>query len=255
MLVVQRRERILKILAQKGQITVVSLSKELGISEDTVRRDLDDLAMEGFLRRVHGGAVPSSPAAGDFHVRESLSPAEKVRIGRRAASLVHPGQVVIVDGGTTTRELVRALPRTLKATIITHSPTIASELIDHTEIEVILLGGRLFKHSMVALGESTLNALSKINADIFFLGATGIHPEAGATTGDWEEAAVKRQMCDSATETYLLGSPEKLHAISPFQIVPASSLRGIIVLAETPPEQTVAFESQGLLVLRTEKET
>jgi DeoR/GlpR family transcriptional regulator of sugar metabolism len=250
MLAAQRRELILKKLAQEGQVAVVALGKELGISEDTVRRDLDDLAGEGVLRRVRGGAVPSSPAVGNFHVRESLSTAEKTRIGRCAAALVRPGQVVLVDGGTTTRELVRALPRSLKATIVTHSPTIAGELIDHPDVEVILLGGRLFKHSMVAVGEMTLAALGQINADLFFLGATGIHPDAGATTGDWEEAAVKRRMCASATQTYLLVSPEKLHAISPFQIVPTAGLHGLVVLEETPPEQLVRFESQGLGIVR-----
>jgi DeoR/GlpR family transcriptional regulator of sugar metabolism len=252
MLVVHRRERILQKLAHDGQISVVALGKEWGISEDTVRRDLDDLAHEGLLKRVHGGAVPSSPAMANFHVRESLSTAEKSRIGRCAASLVRPGQVILVDGGTTTRELVRSLPRNLRTTIVTHSPTIAGELIDHEFVEVILLGGRLFKHSMVAVGETTLGALRQINADLFFLGATGIHPEAGATTGDWEEAAVKRQMCRAAAETYLLVSPEKLGAVSPFQIVPARELRGLVVLAETSADQTAGFADLGLSIVKAD---
>lgn len=250
MLVAQRREKILKKLALEGQVAVTVLSKEWGVSEDTVRRDLDELAGEGLLTRVHGGAVPASPAVGDFHLRESLSTDEKVRIGRRAAGLVRPGQVILVDGGTTTRELVRALPRSLQATVVTHSPTIAAELIDHSLVEVILLGGKLFKHSMVAVGESTVRDLGRIRADLFFLGATGIHPEAGATTGDWEEAAVKRQMCASAAETYLLVSPEKLNAVSPFQIVPAADLRGLVVVEETAGDQTARLEALGLVVLR-----
>ena len=144
MLIAQRHEAVLTKLKVNGQVSVVELSQEWDLSEDTVRRDLDTLEAEGLLKRMHGGAVPASarpasPAVGDFHVRETLSPREKLRIGRQAATLVQPGQVVLVDGGTTTRELVRALPRSLKATIITHSPTIASELIDHPDLEVILL--------------------------------------------------------------------------------------------------------------------
>ena len=252
MLAAQRRDEMLKKLAQAGEVSVVSLSRDLAISEDTVRRDLDELASDGLLKRVHGGAVRLSPALADFHGRESISSAEKLRIGRAAAAMVRPGQVLLIDGGTTTRELVRALPRNLRATVITHSPTIACELIDHAEIEVILLGGRLFKHSMVTVGETTARELGPINADIFFLGATGIHPEAGATTGDWEEAAVKRRMCASATASYLLVSPEKLNAISPFQIVPANNLRGLVVLSETPIDQTAKFESLGLQIVRAE---
>jgi DeoR/GlpR family transcriptional regulator of sugar metabolism len=250
MLVAQRREKLLRKLAQDGQLFVTLVSKEWGVSEDTVRRDLDDLAREGLLTRVHGGAVPASPAVGDFRLREQLSTDEKVRIGRRAAQLVNPGQVVLVDGGTTTRELVRALPRDLRATVVTHSPTIATELIDHPAVEVILLGGRLFKHSMVAVGEATVRELSRLRADLFFLGATGIQAEAGATTGDWEEAAVKRQMCASAAETYLLVSPEKLNAVSPFQIVPAAALGGLVLVDETPRDQTLALEALGLAIVR-----
>lgn len=249
MLIAHRREVIKSQLHRTGQVTVVDLSRELQVSEDTIRRDLEELDRQGDLKRVHGGAVLTSPAMGNFHQRENLSIQEKQRIGRFAATLIQEGQVVLVDGGTTTREMVRALPINLQATIITHSPTIACELQDHNSIEVILLGGRLFKHSMVALGDGTVNELRKIHADLCFLGATGIHPLAGATTGDWEEASVKRQMCDSATDTYLLTSPEKLHAVSPYQIIPTQNLRGLIVLAETPHQQLIEFQRGGLELL------
>lgn len=252
MLPAQRRDELLRRLAETGQLSVADIAGTFGVSEDTARRDLDELAAEGLLRRVHGGAVPVSAALGTYQLRQTVSSAEKARIGARAAQLVRPGQVVLVDGGTTARELVRALPLSLSATIVTHSPTIAAELIDHTNIEVLILGGRLFRHSMVAVGDTVLSELGRLHADLFFLGATGIHPEAGATTGNWEEAAVKRRMCQAAAETWLLVSPEKLGAVGPHVIVPAADLGGLVVPAELAGHRTRAFEELGLKVVAAE---
>jgi DeoR/GlpR family transcriptional regulator of sugar metabolism len=106
------------------------------------------LAQEGLLQRVHGGALPASPAVINFAGREHLASQGKIEIGRAAASMIQPGQVVILDGGTTARELARHLPRELRFTVVTHSPTIAIELVEHPSVEVILIGGRLFKHSV-----------------------------------------------------------------------------------------------------------
>src|SRR5882757_4627152 len=146
MLTSQRKRLILDKLRAEGQVIAKSISHELGLSEDTIRRDLRELAQEGLLQRVHGGALPASPAVADFAGRELITPDGKVAIGRAAAQMIQPGQVVILDGGTTAREVARHLPVALRATVVTHSPTIALELVnerEHPEIEVILIGGRL----------------------------------------------------------------------------------------------------------------
>lgn len=104
--------------------------------------------------------------------------------------MIQEHQAIGLDGGTTTLQLVRQLPRNLKITVVTHSPTIAAELRMHHLIEVILLGGKHFEHSMVTLGAETLDALAKLHVDLFFLGATGIHIQNGVTTGDWDEASI-----------------------------------------------------------------
>src|ERR1700742_1893112 len=107
MLTRQRKEYLLDLLRKTGQIVAKSLSEELGLSEDTIRRDLRELAGEGKLQRVHGGALPASPAVGDMTVREALAPKGKIAVGRAAAQMIRPGQVVILDGGTTTLQLAR----------------------------------------------------------------------------------------------------------------------------------------------------
>src|SRR6202043_1249041 len=144
MLTQQRKSHILEVLRRDGQVVAKKLSAALSVSEDTIRRDLREMAQEGLLQRVHGGALPSSPAIADFAGRELIAADGKVAIGRAAAKLIQPGQVVMLDGGTTARQVARHIPLDLKATIVTHSPTIATELLNHPNVEVILIGGRLF---------------------------------------------------------------------------------------------------------------
>ncbi len=158
MLTTQRKKLLLARLAAEGQLVAKALAQELGTSEDTIRRDLRELAAEGRLQRVHGGALPASTAMGDLGMREQVSVADKVALGRFGASLVRPGQVVILDGGTTALQVARHLAPGLRATVVTHSPTVAIELAAHPGIEILMLGGRLFRHSMVNVGAGVIAA-------------------------------------------------------------------------------------------------
>ena len=250
MLASQRKEYLLTVLKETGQIIAKSVSQELGLSEDTIRRDLRELASEGRLQRVHGGALPASPAVGDFAARQQLAPDGKVAIGRAAAKLIRPGQVVILDGGTTTLQVARHLPTDLKATVVTHSPTIAVALVEHPSIEVVLIGGRLFKHSVVAVGAAAIEAIARIRADLYFMGVTGIHPQAGLSTGDLEEAHIKRALIASAAETYVLVSAEKLNAASPYVIAALTEVDGMIVEPGVAAESLARYEREGFSVLR-----
>lgn len=245
-----RKQNILERLRQTGQIVAKDLSEEFGVSEDTLRRDLRELAAEGLLQRVHGGALPASPAMGDFAARLNLATEEKQRIGRAAAAMVQPGQVVILDGGTTAVQIARHFAPELKATVITHSPTIAIELVAHRNVEVILIGGRLFKHSVVAVGAPAIENIRRIHADAYFMGVTGIHPKVGLTTGDFEEAHVKRALSESAAETIVLASPEKLNAVSPYLIAPVSEIAGMIVAAGTKQKVLAPFTRLGIPITR-----
>ena len=250
MLTKQRKQLILKRLNRNGQVIAKEVSQELGLSEDTIRRDLRELAQVGLLQRVHGGALPASPAVVNFAGREQLASKAKIAIGRAAAGMVQRDQVVILDGGTTTRELARHLPRDLRATVVTHSPTIAMELLEHPSVEVVLIGGRLFKHSVVAEGVAAIEAIRLIRADTFFMGVTGIHPEAGLSTGDLEEAHVKRALSKAAADTIVLVSAEKMNAASPYIIAPVTEASGIIVERSVSKDATEAYEKMGITVTR-----
>jgi DeoR/GlpR family transcriptional regulator of sugar metabolism len=250
MLTTHRRQQILSILKRQGQVIAKEVSQAMGVSEDTIRRDLREMAQEGLLQRVHGGALPASPAIADFAGRERITPDGKVAIGRAAASMIQPGQVVILDGGTTAREVARHLPLELKATIITHSPTIALELVNHPNVEVILIGGRMFKHSVVAVGAAAIESIAQIHVDIYFMGVTGIHPKTGLTTGDFEEAAMKRALSHAAAETIVLASSEKLNAASPYVVVPLTEISGIITERSADRALTRPYEKLKITVTR-----
>lgn len=249
MLTSQRKKYLMEVLAREGQIVAARISAELGVSDDTVRRDLREMAREGLLQRVHGGALPASPAMADFSARQTISTGDKQAIGRAAARLVQPGQVVFVDGGTTCTQLVRHLRPDLQATVVTHSPSIAVELVGHPGIEVIMLGGRLFRHSVVGVGAATVAAIAQVRADTYFMGVCSLHPQAGLSTGDYEEACVKRALCQAAADTVVLASGEKLATASPFQVVGLEQVGTIVVAAGTAAELVAPYRERGIAIL------
>jgi DeoR/GlpR family transcriptional regulator of sugar metabolism len=246
----ERKDHILQLLEENRRVVAKELSHALDVSEDTIRRDLRELAAEGRLQRVHGGALPASPALADFAGRERIASDAKVVIGRAAARMVTPGQVVFIDGGTTAVQLARSLPRDLRATVVTHSPSVAVELVQHKAIDVELIGGRLFKHSIVTVGTTAAEAISRIRADIYFMGVTGVHREIGLTTGDAEEAAVKRRLVEQAAETVVLASHEKLEAASPFVICALSDIATIVVEKDVPQEALAHYRQLGISIVR-----
>jgi DeoR/GlpR family transcriptional regulator of sugar metabolism len=240
MLAAQRRAYLLEALRRDGKIVAKDVAADLGLSDDSVRRDLRELAADGLCQRVYGGALPASPAITGYAERSAVSVLGKQQVAAAAVSLIRPGGTVIVDGGTTALALARALPPSLACTVITHSPTVASALVEHPAAEVLILGGKLFKHSAVACGAVAAEAAQRVSADIFFMGVTGVHPDAGLTTGDVDDAAMKRVLASRAAETYVLASAEKIGAASPYQVIPLSQASAIIT--DAPPESATIRE-------------
>lgn len=234
MLTRERKTCILDRLAREGRLLSAALAAELGVSEDTVRRDLRELAAEGLLQRVHGGALPASPTHRPIRERRGMQTDAKQRLGQCAARLVRRGQIIIVDGGTTNAALIASLPRDLRATVVTHSPTIAAALEPFAGVEVVLVGGTLLRLSMVAVGAATAETFAGISADLLFLGVTGVHPEVGLTTGHHEEAALKARMIRSAAETIVLATPDKIDAASAFRVAGLEAAATLVAIGPRP---------------------
>ncbi|GIF26863.1 DeoR/GlpR family transcriptional regulator of sugar metabolism [Actinoplanes tereljensis] len=228
MLPAERRDFLLARLRSTGKVVAKDIAAEIGVAEDNIRRDLRDLAAAGLCQRVYGGALPAAAAAADYATRVAVAADSKRRVAALAAGLIPVGGTAILDGGTTALAVVSALPADLVATIVTHSPTVAAALVSHPTVDVYVLGGRLFKHSAVTCGAATTEAASRITADVFLLGVTGVHHRAGLTTGDPDEAAMKRVLASRAAETYVLASAEKIGAASPFEVLPLSEVAGVV---------------------------
>ena len=239
-------------LASTGKIVAKDVAVELGLSEDSVRRDLRELAAAGLCQRVYGGALPVSPAMADYATRIAVAHDSKSRVAARAARLVEPGGTVILDGGTTTLAVVGALPVDLACTIITHSPTIAVALLERPAIDVFVLGGRLFRHSAVTCGAAAVELAQAVSADVFLLGVTGVHPEHGLTTGDPEEAAMKRALAARAADTYVLASAEKVGAVSPYRVLPLADVAGIVTDVPVGDPTVEKLRAGGTQVLQAD---
>jgi DeoR/GlpR family transcriptional regulator of sugar metabolism len=250
MLSAERRKYILDLLKRNGRIVALELSDELGVSIDTIRRDLRDLAGEGLLLRVHGGALPTSPATTSFTDRQRHLTPEKISIAERAAQLVQNGMVVVMGGGITNVKTAEHFPLDLHATVITHNPPVAIALAEHPNVEVILVGGRLYKYTMVTVGVETAEAIQRVRADMCFLGVCSLHPDVGISNVHYDESQVERAMINCAGEVVALASSEKLGTASPFVIGRISDLNLIITDSSISAAALEPYRAAGVEVIQ-----
>jgi DeoR/GlpR family transcriptional regulator of sugar metabolism len=246
----ERRALILDRLRTRGRVLATDLTAELDVSSDTIRRDLRELDAAGLVRRVHGGALPRHGDASPFANRVRRAPQAKASIARHAAEIVRDGDVVVLDGGTTTLELARALRDDLHATVITTSPPIALALADHPGLEVTVIGGTLRRSSLVTVGASATEALGNVRADVVFLGVCGLHPEIGVTTNDIEERHVKAAMIDGAAEVVALADHDKLGTAMPIVVAPMRAVTQLVTDAEVDDRALAPYRALGIEVLK-----
>ena len=230
----------------EGKVVAAELSSSLAVSQDTVRRDLRELADAGLLRRVHGGALPATVGARPYSERRRQAPAAKAAIARATSRLLQNRQVILLDAGTTTLEVARHLPPELEATVITNSPPIAVALADHPRVDVSVLGGMLEKDSHALVGAATVEALHSIRADVLVLGVCSLHPEVGITVVELEESYVKRAMIANAAEVVAVSSADKLGSAAPYVVAPLDELTHLVTERSIPDEQAAEYRARGI---------
>ncbi len=196
------------------------------------------------------GRAPRHGDASSFATRARRSPEAKASIARRAAGLVRDGQIVVIDGGTTTLEVARALPEDLRASVVTTSPPIALALSEHPGIEVTVVGGTLRRHALVTVGAAATGALRLIRADVVFLGVCAVHPEIGVTTGDLEERHAKAAMIEGAGEVVALADHEKLGTAMAIVVAPMSAVTHLVTDAGVEDDAVAPYRDLGIEVLR-----
>jgi DeoR/GlpR family transcriptional regulator of sugar metabolism len=248
-LAAERKDLLLERLRRDGKLVARDLAAELGLSEDSVRRDLRDLAAAGLCQRVYGGALPVSPALGTEASRSAIAPDSKRRVAARAAELVTPGSTVILGGGTTAQEVVAALPADLEATIITHSGTVATALASHPKVKVLMLGGQLHKQSVTTTGAIAAEAASGITADLALLTLPGVHPHEGLTAIDPEVGALIRILISRAADTYVMASIEKLGTVAAYKVTGLPEVTAIITDAPANHPTLRQLRDQGTTII------
>jgi DeoR/GlpR family transcriptional regulator of sugar metabolism len=244
----ERHREILRRLAENGRVLATDLSREFGTSEDTIRRDLRDLAEAGRCERVYGGAVPVSPASGTLRERLSEAPARKAALARTAAALVRPGQVVFIDTGSTNLAIAHALPQDMRLTVATNAPAVAVALGERERTEVIVIGGRLDSRLGGATGAAAVAAVRQIRADLCFIGTCAVEVELGIGDCDAEEALLKRAIIEASASCVVAVLADKLGTRAPFFVAPASAIHHLVVESGTACERTAPLAALGMTI-------
>jgi DeoR/GlpR family transcriptional regulator of sugar metabolism len=245
----ERRELILRWLGAEGKVRASDLALRLRVSLDTVRRDLQELADAGLLRRVHGGALPPSPPGPDSFVeRLPDDVAAKAAVAQAAAALVRPGEVIAISGGTTTLEFARRLPDDLDATVIATNPHIAVALADHPNLTVDVIGGRLLGAARTVIGPEAVDALRRVRPDVCVLSACSLHPGVGMTLRQREEAAVVRAMVEGAGRVVSVTTANKLGTAGPYPVAAIERIDTLI--SDAPDDELQVYRDLGIEVVR-----
>jgi DeoR family transcriptional regulator of aga operon len=246
----ERRRAILEILNRDGRVLVTELSRHFRTSQVTIRKDLEVLHKQRHLQRTHGGALLARDGVLEdptLREKEQLHRKEKLHIAAAAARMVEEGQVVILDSGTTTTAIARALRSFRNLTIITNAVNIAAELAG-TVLEVILTGGTLRKNSFSLVGPMAEETLRRLNADILFLGVDGFDVLHGLSTPNLLEAKVNRVMIEIAKRTVAVCDSSKFGRRSLSLIAPTSAMHEVITDRGIPKSNLTALEKAGIEV-------
>jgi DeoR/GlpR family transcriptional regulator of sugar metabolism len=218
MLKKERQAYILHQVNLHNKVLSSSLCTEINVSEDTIRRDLLELAEEGKVIKVHGGALSHSFNHVSFPTNGVYSQNHKQLIARKAIGLIQNGMFVLTSGGTTIIEMARCLPPQLKATFISGSIPAILEYMHHPNIEVILVGDKISKNSKITVGSEAIAKIRQMKADICFLGTNAIDAEHGITDNDWEVVQLKKAMIESSKLVVCLSISEKMNSVQPIRV-------------------------------------
>jgi len=252
MLKEERRRNILALLRREGKVVASDLSGALQISEDTVRRDLNEMAATGLLQRVHGGALPQAPTAIPYRSREREAHAAKSEIAAVCLGLLQQDQVIMIDGGTTALRVAQELPPDFRATVVTNSVPVLDVLSSHPRVEVIGVGGRLFKDTRCLVGAQAVAEFRAVYADVCILGLNGIHPGVGLCVLEHESMLVKAAMIHGARQVVAVAASDKLGTVAPFVFGPLSALTHLVTDGGASEEALAPFRDAGIVVLTGE---
>ncbi len=248
MLKKERQAYILHQVNLHNKVLSSLLCTEINVSEDTIRRDLQELADEGKIIKVHGGALSHSFNQVSFPVNGVYSQNQKRIIAHKAIGLISNGMFVLTSGGTTIIEMARSLPPQLKATFISGSIPAILEYMHHPNIDVIMIGDRISKNSKITVGPEAIAKIKQVKADICFLGTNAIDPEMGITDNDWDVVQLKRAMIESSKKVVCLAIAEKINTSQPIRVCGIEDID--VLVTELSPDNEIfkPYKKAGVTV-------
>lgn len=242
MLKEERQTLILREVNIHNKVLLTDLSQKFDVSEDTIRRDLQDLANSSKIIKVRGGALSKSYSAFSYHEQDIYAYKEKITIARKAVSLLQDGMLVLISGGSTNLEIARLVPPELKVTFLTVSLSTAMQLLEHPNSETIFIGGQLSKSAKISVGGEVIGKLAEVRPDICFMGTNGIDATAGMTDSDWEVVTVKKAMIQASSKVVLCAISEKLNSIQKIKVCDINQLD--LFITELHPESDALLPYQ-----------
>ena len=249
MLKAERHNFILHQVNLHNKILSADLSMQIDVSDDTIRRDLQQLSENGKIIKVHGGAMSLSFHNGNSVSKEVYAYSKKRIIAQKAASIIKDGMFVLTGGGTTIIELARALPHSLKATFISGSIPVLFEYTNHPNIEVIAIGDKISKNSKISVGSEAIAKIKELKVDLCFLGINAVNLESGVSDNDWDIVQVKKAMIAASKKTICLTISEKINTQQPLQICDSDKIHALITELSPGDPLLKPYANAGITVI------
>lgn len=244
MMKAERQERILERIERDGRVVVADYAAELGVTEATLRKDLQELDERGAVRRVHGGAIKSDTELGRFENRIDVERGEKETLARTAMDRIVEHRTIFIDGGSTNYAATQLMPRDYEGTVITNNPAVALWLSDYERVEVNMVPGTMHHRSKETVGSTALAAIQQLHCDLVLLGVSSIDAEAGITTPYIESVETKRAIARAGATIASLVTPSKFGHVSTYRIAGCDALTDLYTIGR--PAQADALAAMGV---------
>jgi len=249
MLKSERQAFILHQVNLHNKVLSTDLSEQISVSDDTIRRDLQQLSDEGKIIKVHGGALSPSFHNGSHSSKEVYAYTQKKMIAQKAVSLIKDGMFILTSGGTTIIELARSLPPDLHATFISGSIPALFEYISHPNIEVIVIGNKVSKNSKITVGSEAILMINDLKVDLCFLGINALNLSNGVSDNDWEVAQIKKAMVESSSKLVCLTISEKINSQQPIQVCDIKKIDTLITELSPDDPLLAPYLAAGIRVI------
>lgn len=246
MLKKERHQFIMDKFKSVEKINTIDLATELSISEDTIRRDFNELHNKGLINKVYGAAFPVKEKSNNVFDIHIINEDKKRIVGQKALSFLNEGQVIIMTGGTTNLSFCKLIPIDFSATIYTYSLPIAMQLSQHPNIELIFIGGKLQKKAMVTVGIDVVQVLSKIKADVCFLGVSSLDVNQGLTEMGYEVSIIKKEMIKASDKVIVLATSDKINGKMPHQVCGLDKVDAIVTDLNSKSPKIKGFIEAGV---------